>query len=95
VVHGNLLSRNGADLTSPSLAIPIQSYTLRRQIVKNKNGERGGDGTTPMNEAEREATVAGEQSRTEERLPSPDATLTDKKDLMQNASDLEKGKGGS
>jgi hypothetical protein len=41
------------------------------------------------------ATAAGGQSRTEERLESPDAVLTDKKDFIQNAADLEKGKGAS
>jgi len=82
------------NLTLPLLALPIQSYTLQRQIVKNK---KGGDDTTPVNEADRGATEAAEQSRTEEGFVNPDVTLTDKKDLVQNAntSDLEKGKGGS
>lgn len=84
-----------ADLTLPSIALPIQSYTLQRQIVKNKNGKGVGDGTTPVNEADKEAADTAEQSRTEEGLTSLDAPLTDKKDIVQNALDLEKGNGGS
>ena len=45
----------------------------------------------PVNEADREAIVAEEQSPTEERLTSPNPTLIDRKDTP----DLEKGEGGS
>jgi hypothetical protein len=47
-----------------------------------------------MNEVDREATVVGEQLPTEERLRSPDTTLTDRRELVQ-APDLEKGDDGS
>ena len=79
-------------LTPPSIALPIQSYTLHRQIVKNKNGEKGGDGATAVNEADREATVAGDKLPAEGKLTSPDATLIDRK---EHASDLEQGHNGS
>ena len=72
--------------------MPIQPYTLHQQIVKNKNGEKGVNGATAVNEADREATVAGDKLPTEERLTSPDATLIDRK---EHASDLEQGHSGS
>ena len=77
-------------LTLSSIALPIQSYTLRRQIVKNTNEKRSSDDTIP---ADKEATEAAGQSQTEEGLANLDTTLADKKDFVQNASDLEKGKG--
>ena len=78
------------ELILPCIALPIQSYTLRRQIIKTE--KRGSDVTTL---ADKEATEAAEQSRTEEALANPDTMLTDKTGHLQGASDLEKGKGGS